>query len=94
MQVDAKFDDQIMSLIAGAIPGKYKKVPITKSTHLQKELGLDSIGMLALIFRFEETFGVDIAQLGVEVNTAAIKTVGDIIAVGQDIMSRLHRAEK
>ncbi|MGZ4866420.1 MAG: acyl carrier protein, partial [Candidatus Angelobacter sp.] len=74
-----------MALIAEAVPGKFKKTKITRETSLQKELGLDSLGMLSLVFRFEELFGIDIAQMGVEVNIAKLKTVADIIGVGRDI---------
>ena len=88
MEMDPKFDQQVMSLIASSVSGKFKKVLITKSTSLQKELGLDSIGMLALVFRFEELFSIDIAQLGIEVNIAGLKTVDDLIVAGRNILSK------
>lgn len=88
MEMDPKFDQQVMSLIASSVSGKFKKVLITKSTSLQKELGLDSIGMLALVFRFEELFSIDIAQLGIEVNIASLKTVDDLIVAGRNILSK------
>jgi acyl carrier protein len=88
MEPDAALDEQIISLIASNIAGKFKKVNICKQTSLQKELGMDSIGMLALVFRFEELFGVDIAQIGVEINVAKLKTVDDLINAGRDILSK------
>lgn len=88
MQIDTQFDEQIMGLIASGVAGKFKKVKITRETSLQKELGLDSIGMLSLVFRFEELFGIDIAQLGVEINVAKLKTVEDLIAAARSIMSK------
>lgn len=88
MQIDPQFDEQIMGLIASGVAGKFKKVKITRETSLQKELGLDSIGMLSLVFRFEELFGIDIAQLGIEINVAKLKTVEDLIAAARDIMSK------
>lgn len=86
--MDAQFDEQIMGLIASGVAGKFKKVKITRETSLQKELGLDSIGMLSLVFRFEELFGIDIAQLGIEINVAKLKTVEDLIAAARNIMSK------
>ena len=68
MEPDAKFDERIMALIAEAVPGKFKKTKITGETSLQKELGLDSLGMLSLVFRFEELFGIDIEQMCIDVN--------------------------
>lgn len=88
MEMDAQFDEQIMGLIASGVAGKFKKVKITRETSLQKELGLDSIGMLSLVFRFEELFGIDIAQLGIEINVAKLKTVEDLIAAAHNIMSK------
>ena len=88
MQIDTQFDEQIIGLIASGVAGKFKKVKITRETSLQKELGLDSIGMLSLVFRFEELFGIDIAQLGIEINVAKLKTVKDLIAAARDIMSK------
>jgi acyl carrier protein len=88
VELDAQFDEQIMGLIASGVAGKFKKVKITRGTSLQKELGLDSIGMLSLVFRFEELFGIDIAQLGVEINVAKLKTVEDLIAAARGIMSK------
>jgi len=88
VQIDTQFDEQIMGLIASGVAGKFKKVKITRETSLQKELGLDSIGMLSLVFRFEELFGIDIAQLGIEINVAKLKTVEDLIAAARDIMSK------
>jgi len=88
VQMDTQFDEQIMGLIASGVAGKFKKVKITRETSLQKELGLDSIGMLSLVFRFEELFGIDIAQLGVEINVAKLKTVEDLIAAARGIMSK------
>lgn len=94
MEPDARFDEKIMALIAEAVPGKFKKATITRETSLQKELGLDSLGMLSLVFRFEELFGIDIAQMGVEVNIAKLKTVADIIGVGRDIISKVPTARE
>jgi acyl carrier protein len=88
VEIDAQFDEQIMGLIASGVAGKFKKVKITRETSLQKELGLDSIGMLSLVFRFEELFGIDIAQLGIEINVAKLKTVADLIGAARDIMSK------
>jgi acyl carrier protein len=88
--MDADFERKIMALIARAVPGKFRKAKISKETHLQKELGLDSIGVLSLVFHFEEAFGIDIAETGAEIDIAKLKSVGDIIDAGRNIMSRVH----
>lgn len=88
MEPDANFDERIMGLIASGVAGKFKKVKITPETSLQKELGLDSIGMLSLVFRFEELFELDIAQMGIEINVAKLKTVEDLIGAARDIVGK------
>ena len=88
MSLDSHFDRQIIDLVASGVSGKFKKVKITGATNLQKELGMDSIGMLALVSRFEELFGIDMAQMGVDVNIAKLKTVDDLIQAGRDILSK------
>ena len=88
MEFDFKFEEKILGLIAEGIPGKFKKVKLTRETNMQKELGLDSIGMLALVFRFEEMFEIDIAQLGLEINIAKLRTVGDLLQAGRDILNQ------
>jgi hypothetical protein len=40
------------------------------------------------VFRFEESFGVDIAQLGLDINIAKLKTVADLIHVGHEILDK------
>lgn len=92
MQSEQSVDEQIISLIASGLPGKFKKVPIERGTSLQKDLGLDSIGMLALVFRFEELFGVDIAQMGIDINVAKLKTVDDLLTAGHEILARAEAA--
>jgi len=93
VEFDTKITEQIMRLIAASVAGKFRNVKITKETSLQKELGMDSIGMLALVFRFEELFGIDIAQLGIEINIAKLKTVDDLITAGHEILSKAQAAQ-
>lgn len=88
MEVIAEIDDKIIALITASVPGKFRKTKITAATNLQQELGLDSIGMLALVFRFEESFGIDITQLGLDINIAKLKTVADLINVGHEIFTK------
>jgi acyl carrier protein len=93
MEVDVKFEQQVITLITGAIPGKFKKVKIARETHLQKELGLDSIGILALVFRFEEMFQVDLAEMGIDIDVAKLKRVEDLLVAAREIMKNAAAKE-
>jgi acyl carrier protein len=86
MELATQLEEQIVSLVMSAVPEGCRKVKITPGTSLQKELGLDSLAVLALMFRFEETFHVDLSQEKFDV--ARMRTVGDLIATGKDIVQR------
>jgi acyl carrier protein len=85
---DAKFEDKILQLIAQAVPSKFRKARITKDMFLRKDLGIDSLGMVALVFRIEELFGVDLSELGASVSLNQLRTVGDAIDVSRDSVRR------
>jgi acyl carrier protein len=90
VELDAQFEQQMINLIASGVAGKFKKVTISRGTSLQKELGMDSIGMLSLVFRFEELFGIDIAKMGIDVNISKLKTVDDVMVAAYDILSKMQ----
>jgi len=91
MEVTAGFEEKIVSLVAASVPGKFRNVKIVSETLLQKELGLDSIGILSLVFHFEETFSIDIAQVGIEINIAKLRTVNDLLTAAHEILTKAGR---
>ena len=90
---DQDLEQKVISLVANAVPSKFKKVPISSQTNLQKELGLSSLGMLALVFQMEEAFGVSLAGLDVTVNLASLSTVQDLTRVTEEVLERAHREQ-
>lgn len=88
METHTSFEEQILHLLAGAIPGKFKKIVIERKTLLQRELGMDSLGILSLVFRFEEAFGIDLAKMDLKINIAKLRTVGDVIDTSRDILEQ------
>jgi acyl carrier protein len=88
----ANYEERVLALIAEAVPARLRKPKITTDMRLQRDLGLDSIGMLALLFRFEQAFGIDIAALDVGITLGQMKTVGDAVALGRDVVERASRA--
>jgi acyl carrier protein len=85
-------EEKVKALIAEAAPRRFKKTRITPQTLLQKELGLDSIGILSMMFRFEETFGIDLRNLDVNINLAKLRTVEDVVRAAREILSRTAKA--
>ncbi len=88
MDLDVQFEAKVLSLIAEAVPRKFKKIPITKETHLQKDLGLDSIGILSMVFRFEEVFEIDLGRVNFVVNMGQLRTVNDAINLSKEIVEQ------
>ena len=80
------------SLIRAAVPGKYRKAAITPEASLQKDLGLDSLAVIALVFRFEEAFGIDLRGVDLQLDLARLRTVGDVLATGKDILRQVGPA--
>jgi acyl carrier protein len=88
MDVDTTIDKTIMGLIAESVPGKFKKTLITPETHLRRELGMDSIGILSFVFRFEKAFGIDLSKMNFKVDMAEIRTAGDAIGLARKIVEQ------
>ncbi len=92
MQAEAQWDDRIRALVRDAIPRKYRNVALTDETALQRELGLDSVALIALVFRFEEAFGIDLRQYELQVDFSRLRTVGDLVLAGRNILRQGSRA--
>jgi len=89
MDTDVQFEAKVLSLIADAVPRKFKKTMITKETYLQKELGLDSIGILAMVFRFEEAFKIDLGRIDFQIDMGQLRTVNDAINLSREILEQV-----
>ena len=89
---DSNYEEKVLALIAEAVPARLRKPKITPDLRLQLDLGLDSIGMLALLFRFEQAFGIDLATVDIRITLGQMKTVGDALAVGRKVLLRAHAA--
>jgi len=88
MDTDSQFETKVLSLIVETVPRKFKKTAITRETHLQKELGLDSIAILAMVFRFEEVFEIDLGRINFQVNMGELRTVNDALKMSKEILEQ------
>ncbi len=92
MESDAKFDEKVLALIAEAVPGRMKKKQLTPDLRLQKDLGLDSLGMAALVFRLEEAFGIELGDLVNGINIGQMKTVADALQASRQLVTQARAA--
>jgi len=94
MDTDSQFETKVLSLIVETVPRKFKKAAITGETHLQKELGLDSIAILAMVFRFEEVFKIDLGSINFQVNMGELRTVNDALKMSKEILEQAGSLRK
>lgn len=88
MKIDETLDEQILSLIAEAVPKKYKKGGITKDMRLLADLGIDSLGIAALVFRLEELYDIRLDDIDLGAALGRMRTVGDAIDMGRRLIKQ------
>ena len=86
------FDEKILSLLSEAVPGKFKKTKITQEMHLQRDLGIDSLAIAALVFRLEEVFGIDLTDVDFGTSLSQMRTVSDAINMSKEIIKQARNA--
>lgn len=92
MEPDEKFDEKIISLIAEAVPKKYKKAGITKDMRLLADLGIDSLGIAAMVFRLEEMYGISVDDIDFGAGLSQMRTVGDAIDMSRNLVKQAKTA--
>jgi acyl carrier protein len=80
-------DDRLMVAIADAMPSRTRKrLEIDRDTRLHADLGLDSLGLLALLFRIQVAFDVDV-DVDVDIDIGSLRTVGELIQVSRALLA-------
>jgi acyl carrier protein len=80
-------EERLMAAIADAMPMRTRKrVQIDRDTRLHADLGLDSLGLLALLFRMQEAFSVEIDG-DADVDIGSLRTVGELIQVLRTLLA-------
>jgi acyl carrier protein len=89
-----EFADKIIKLIAEAVPRRYRKAGLRTDMHLKHDLGLDSMGLAALLFRLESAFEVDLSALDLGAQMGSIRTVGDAIAMSRKLVGQARALQQ
>ncbi len=92
MEPDEKFDEKILTLIAQSVPKKYKKARITKDMRLLADLGIDSLGIVALVSRLEEIYGISVDDIDFDTGLRQMRTVGDAIDMSRKLIKQAKTA--
>jgi acyl carrier protein len=78
-------DETVFALIASAAQGKIDRANLTTELNLRRDLGLDSLGLVTLIFKVGEELGKDPDDLIEMLTDHPINTVGDVVALSRTI---------
>lgn len=89
-----EFAEKIIALIAEAVPRRYRKAGLRQDMQLQRDLGLDSMGLAALVFRLEGVFGIDLGAVDLGAHMGSIRTVGDAIAASRKIVDQARAGQQ
>ena len=82
MTANPDLESAIVSIIRQATPSQFKKGAITVDMRLQRDLGLDSLGIAALLFRLQDDFGLDLfADPDLSARIGDLRSVEDLVAL-------------
>ena len=82
------FEERVMKIISQSLPSAFKKAKITPESHLTRDLGLDSMALASLIFKFDEEFGVDSMEEQDDFDLGSLRTVKDLLRIGREIVDK------
>lgn len=77
LQMTDQIETRVRSLLREVMPRQFAKKEITAEMQLQRDLGIDSMGLMALLFRLEEEFGINVEEFSR--NAANIRKVEDLL---------------
>lgn len=80
-----EISDRVLILLREVIPWQFAKKELHCEMSLQSDLGIDSLGRAAFVFRMEEEFGLNFADLAPSVGE--VRTVGHVLDVAIRLVS-------
>jgi acyl carrier protein len=78
-------EQRVIAVISDSRPRSNRDQPISAETSLSS-LGLDSLAIVALVFRLERELQVDFSQHHLVTELGKMKTVADVIAASQSVL--------
>ena len=82
------YEKKVLTLVNEAAQSRHRKTAITREMGLQRDLGIDSIGLLGLVVRFEEALGLDLSSVDLGAHVGRIRTVDDALNFGWEMMQK------
>lgn len=85
-----KVESTVFRLLREALPWQFAKKTIQPELSLQNDLGLDSMGKMAVAFRIEEELGLDLSAHVSRIGE--VRTVGDIVEFIREVVEGQARS--
>jgi acyl carrier protein len=82
-------DDRVRRLIQDAAGLGETHEPLPSDMLLHGDLGIESLQLALLMFRFEDEFGIDLVAAGVDIGV--IRTVGDVLRTAKELLESSAR---
>jgi acyl carrier protein len=82
----------VFAVVAASVPEGARGKVLGVEVSLRRDLGLDSLGLLALLNRVAEALGTDPDELLEAVAETRVATVGDVVALGERLALRASGA--
>lgn len=77
---DRDLENRLYELLASCLPGRKARLQIRPEMMLRRDLGLDSVQLLMLLFKFEQEFGIEMPNTALSKGAQA--SVGELIETG------------
>jgi acyl carrier protein len=85
----ASLETRLVSLLRSCLPPSAAQAELRPDSSLRGELGMDSVQLLLLLFRFEEEFGVELP--GAALPNGAMTTVGELLEHARRVLAEAGR---
>ena len=94
MTVASDLDARILAAIGDALPMRRRDRPrITPDARLHADLGLNSLGVVALLFRLQEALAIELGDEP-DVDIGALVTVDDLLRVARALLDHTPEGDR
>jgi acyl carrier protein len=84
MEPTRELEASLYELLATCVPNRKVAQSIRPEMTLRRDLGLDSVQLVMLLFKFEQEYGVELPNSALA--KGAMTSVGELIQAGMDVL--------
>lgn len=81
---DKEIEVRLYDLLASCVPDRKVSKSLKPEMMLRRDLGLDSVQLALLLFKFEEEFGIEMPDAALA--RGAMTSVGELIQAGMEVL--------